>query len=544
MVSTEGGVEIEKVAAETPEKIIKEAIDPAVGMQGYQARKLAFGLGLEGLQFKNAVKFLMALYNTYDATDASIVEINPLVVTKEGDVIALDAKMNFDDNALYRHKDIVNYRDFEEEEPLEIEASKYDLNYIKLDGNSLAARIGIYVAYRSNVAIHHVTIEDFNYNGIYFYETHNYWAALTYDQMTGNSVRYCTITNSSIMGGPSPGGAIKVIANDGLVIEYNTIDQTDRAEGSNGNCILGVWNKRLKIRHNTMTKLDYNASAFNFFVETWNNMGDYDINDNTFYGLAAVAPGGVFNAPAGDCTYGVKIYNNQFLNDTNAERTHNAIESTRVAIVLEGNLWEDVYIYNNLIQRFGWGIEISTPTSESGGTFEEDWVLSNINIYYNIIEGVGYTDFNYTHGIIWVNETNTDGYTHETDGLYIYNNVITGMTGTTYSGVQINANGTLDNVAICNNITYNMDSYGVRLEAHASDSLDMTNCDVTYNDFYGVVALPSPVLSSPSVAIQYHSSISSTPRAKSSVGLKVAEYMALSASLATSSKEDTIKLPV
>jgi len=135
MVSTEGGVEIEKVAAETPEKILKESIDPAVGMQAYQARKLAFGLGLEGVQFKNAVKFLMSLYKAYDATDASIAEINPLVVTKEGDVIALDAKMNFDDNALYRHKDIVEYRDFDEEEPLEIEASKYDLNYIKLDGN-------------------------------------------------------------------------------------------------------------------------------------------------------------------------------------------------------------------------------------------------------------------------------------------------------------------------------------------------------------------------------------------------------------------------
>lgn len=135
MVSTEGGVEIEKVAAETPEKILKATIDPAVGMQAYQARKLAFGLGLEGIQFKNAVKFLMALYKAYDSTDASIAEINPLVVTKEGEVIALDAKMNFDDNALYRHKDIVEYRDFEEEEPLEIEASKYDLNYIKLDGN-------------------------------------------------------------------------------------------------------------------------------------------------------------------------------------------------------------------------------------------------------------------------------------------------------------------------------------------------------------------------------------------------------------------------
>lgn len=360
------------------------------------------------------------------------------------------------------------------------------ISYIKLTGSNLTARIGIIVAYRNNVSIHHITLEDFNHNGIYFYEKHDYWAPLTYPQMTGNSVRYCTITNNGASGIVGvTGGNIRAVATDGLLIEYNTIDQTDRAEGSNGNCIIGVWNKRLKIRYNTMTKLDYNASAFNFFIETWNNMGDYDINDNTFYGLATVAPGGVFNAPAVDCTYGIKIYNNEFLNDANAERTHNAIESTRVAIVIEGNLWEDVYIYNNLIQRYGWGIEISTPTSKSGGTFEEDWVLSNINIYYNIIENVGYTDFNYTHGIIWVNETNNDGYTHETDGLYIYNNVITGMTGTTYSGVQINANGVLDNVAICNNITYNMDSYGVRLEAHASDSLNMTNCDVTYNDFYG-----------------------------------------------------------
>jgi succinyl-CoA synthetase beta subunit len=135
MVSTEGGVEIEKVAAETPEKILKETIQPEVGLQIYQARKLAFGLGLTENQNKNAVKFLMALYKAYEATDASLAEINPLVVTKEGEVIALDAKMNFDDNALYRHPDIVTMRDFDEEDPLEIEASKYNLNYIKLDGN-------------------------------------------------------------------------------------------------------------------------------------------------------------------------------------------------------------------------------------------------------------------------------------------------------------------------------------------------------------------------------------------------------------------------
>ncbi len=135
MVSTEGGVEIEKVAAETPEKILKETIDPSVGIQTYQARKLAFGLGLQGDQLKNAVKFILSLYKAYEETDASLAEINPLVVTKEGSVIALDAKMNFDDNALYRHPDILEYRDLDEEEPLEIEASKYNLNYIKLDGN-------------------------------------------------------------------------------------------------------------------------------------------------------------------------------------------------------------------------------------------------------------------------------------------------------------------------------------------------------------------------------------------------------------------------
>ncbi len=135
MVSQEGGVEIEKVAAESPEKIVKEIVEPDLGLQPFQARKLAYALGLKDDQHKKAVKFLFALYKAYEEIDASIVEINPLVITKEGDVIALDAKMNFDDNALYKHKDILEYRDVDEEDKLEVEASKYDLNYIKLDGN-------------------------------------------------------------------------------------------------------------------------------------------------------------------------------------------------------------------------------------------------------------------------------------------------------------------------------------------------------------------------------------------------------------------------
>ena len=135
MVSTEGGMEIEKVAAETPDKIVKETVEPELGLQQYQARKLAYSLGLSGDQLKNCVKFLTALYDAYEKTDASLAEINPLVVTQEGSVLALDAKMNFDDNALGSHPDIVAYRDLDEEDPLEVEASKYSLNYIKLDGN-------------------------------------------------------------------------------------------------------------------------------------------------------------------------------------------------------------------------------------------------------------------------------------------------------------------------------------------------------------------------------------------------------------------------
>ena len=135
MASTEGGVEIEKVAAERPELIFKEWVDPAVGFQGFQGRKLAFQLGLAGETHKQAVKFISGLYKAFQASDASLAEINPLLVTKQGQVLALDAKMNFDDNAIPRHPDIQAMRDLDEEDTLEVEASKFNLNYIKLDGN-------------------------------------------------------------------------------------------------------------------------------------------------------------------------------------------------------------------------------------------------------------------------------------------------------------------------------------------------------------------------------------------------------------------------
>jgi succinyl-CoA synthetase beta subunit len=135
MASTEGGVEIEEVAARTPGKILRVAVDPVEGLQPFYGRKVAFGLGLEGTQVASAVKFLSGMYNAFIALDASLVEINPLVVTGAGEVMALDAKMNFDDNALFRHREIADLRDEDEEDPTEREAARHDLNYVKLGGN-------------------------------------------------------------------------------------------------------------------------------------------------------------------------------------------------------------------------------------------------------------------------------------------------------------------------------------------------------------------------------------------------------------------------
>ena len=135
MASAAGGMDIEEVAAKTPEQIMKETVDPAVGFRSFQARKLAFGLSIPGTLANQAVKFMQSLYGAYEQMDASLMEINPFLLTKDNRLIALDAKINFDENALFRHKEFLDLRDLNEEDPLEIEASKFDLNYIKLDGN-------------------------------------------------------------------------------------------------------------------------------------------------------------------------------------------------------------------------------------------------------------------------------------------------------------------------------------------------------------------------------------------------------------------------
>jgi succinyl-CoA synthetase beta subunit len=141
MASAQGGMSIEEVAAKDPAAILRERIDPIVGFRPYQARNLAFGLGLPPEEVTKAVPFLTSLYRAFEATDASLVEVNPFLMTRSGDLLALDAKVNFDDNALFRHPELVELRDFDEEEPLEVEASKYSLNYIKLEGGAVGCMV-------------------------------------------------------------------------------------------------------------------------------------------------------------------------------------------------------------------------------------------------------------------------------------------------------------------------------------------------------------------------------------------------------------------
>ena len=163
MASTEGGVEIEKVAEETPEKILKAWINPITGMMPYQARELAFGLGLQGVQIKDAVKFFMGLYQAFVKSDASLAEINPLVITEDDQVMALDAKFNFDDNAMYRQKQIAQMHDPDEEDPRELEAHEYDLSYVALDGNIGCMVNGAGLAMSTMDVIKHVGGEPANF---------------------------------------------------------------------------------------------------------------------------------------------------------------------------------------------------------------------------------------------------------------------------------------------------------------------------------------------------------------------------------------------
>lgn len=359
------------------------------------------------------------------------------------------------------------------------------ISYITLTGSNLTAGRGIFVGYRNNVEIHHCTIEDFTYYGIYFYASQTSYPDLF---MTGHSVHDCIITNCSNRATGYEGN-VRAHGTDGLLIYNCTFDNRERAAGSNGSSITTARNKRLKVYNNTFYRNDSEIAAdgtygWNFFIENWDYRGDCEYYNNTHYGLAKVDIGGELNAVDDDCTYGFKVYNNVFLNAANAPRSVNGNEEDYVCITIEGDEHEKVEVYNNYIQRYNWGIALTTPSSGTG-YWHHNWNWDDIKIHHNVIENIGYSDFaSSAIGIWWVNGTNDPEYDGVFDSIFITNNTITGNNGGTYPGsygIRMDANEVVTNVIIANNIIYGFAYNAIVIAEHANDSLSITGIDVVHN---------------------------------------------------------------
>jgi hypothetical protein len=347
------------------------------------------------------------------------------------------------------------------------------ISYLRFEGSSLTSNAAVTVRYRKNVKIHNCTFIDFNDSAVNFFNNNNgYIAAPTINYATGNELHDCIITNCSGITNRDIVGNVTYTGQDGLLIYDNVFTQTARAAGSNGNIIKCFWQKDVLIYDNTFYKNNLEAGQWNFFLEQWNYIGGCEIHDNIFYGLAAVDLGGNDNSLAVGETFGYKVYNNQFLNAANASGT-----GASVAISIEGHEHQLVYVYNNLIQRYGVGIAMTTASEEI------NYSMHDIYIYYNILESIGWTDSAFSYGVRWLNETPHIGYANTGNNINIVNNVITAMVGATYQGIGVYGNGDLDNLNIKNNIIYNFDNDAVHIgEANGHLVMDIVN--IIYNDFF------------------------------------------------------------
>lgn len=354
------------------------------------------------------------------------------------------------------------------------------ISYLTIDGASKTALRCIAVNYRNNVVLHDLIIEDFAYGGIRYYVSDAYPTLYA----TGNAVYNCTITNSA--GQVDPGsnypGDLRISGMNGFLCYNNYFDNTVSAAGNNGNSIAFARNKKTKIHDNEFHRLNSEIDKWNFFCETTSSSGDNEYYNNDHYGLAKVSFGGSENTNDGDCTYGFKVYNNNFYNNAVGARVVGGETQTYYCLNLEGNKWDGVFIYNNYIQNFGFGIELSTPKGDTGGYWDENWVWNNVNVYYNIIDGIGYDGYNYGTGIIWINETNVD-VTGTFTNILIANNVIVNKDNG-YQGIRISGNGTMTGLDISNNIVCDFSNYGIYIDEHSTDGFALTNADITYNDMY------------------------------------------------------------
>jgi hypothetical protein len=361
------------------------------------------------------------------------------------------------------------------------------ISYIELNGSSYTSSRAIQVSYRNNVEIHHCTIKDFNYSGIWYYVSASYPSVF----LTGCHVHDCEIINcTSYIGAASYTGSIRLGGTDGTEISNNILINTGRT--GEGQSLYFIRNKRHHIHDNKLYRDDTEIAGdgtyyWNFYLEEWDYKGGAEYHDNKHFGLAKLSLGGEFNEITDGETFGYKVYNNLFYGEDWGPRLVNGTDEDYVAITIEGDGHNEVYIYNNYIEKFNVGVALSTPSSGTG-YWHHDWDWDGIYVYGNIIKEVCYKDFTWSSiGIWWINNTNDPEYDGDFRNINIYNNTITGGNSGTYRGyhgIGVYANETVTNVNIKNNLIYNFAQYGISFTEDASDSLVLTNLAINYNNLY------------------------------------------------------------
>lgn len=363
------------------------------------------------------------------------------------------------------------------------------ISYIKLSGNNYTSSRAIYIGYRNNINIHHLTIEGFNYTGIYA----NGSDGSTYPNLflTGIVIQHCILNdNGSYIGADGYCGSIRLRGTDGADISYNRI-KNDGREECNSHCFSTYRNRRLKIHDNTLWKRDQEVTSdsteyWNFFLEEWNYKGGSEYYNNIHYGLAKFSLGGNENELTDGTTFGYKVYNNKWLNDSTGYRTYRGETDTKYCINVEGNGHEKVYVYGNYIQNFAWAIELSAPTSGGGSYWNESWFFKDIWFYYNIIDGVGNQDFAYNYGFRFIIEKQNEDYYSKLENIKFNNNTViaanSGVNG--FHGIGIICSDTVAGLEVKNNIFVGFTDDAIDITAHAGETLLITGLNITNNIFY------------------------------------------------------------
>jgi len=365
------------------------------------------------------------------------------------------------------------------------------ISHIRLTGNDITSTRAIYVGYRNNVQIHDCVIEDFKYSGIYIDASATYLTVfVTGIKIFDNIINNCSSREGA--GGRYP-GSLRLRGCDGAEVYGNTFDNTERARSLNGNTFQ-VWRcKRLDVHDNIFYRNDHEISdggteEWNFFWEEWNYKGDSRYYNNTHYGLAKFSLGGQENDIEEGCTFGYKVYGNQFLNETHGYRTVNGNTTTYYAICVEGQGHQKVDVYGNYIQKYEMGIELSTPEAPSGTQWPYNWEWDDIRVHNNVIEEVGCADFTYGQGVWIIFETDDEPYKGTYKNILIANNTITAAdlgANTSNYGIYFDLNGTVTNLRVINNNVTGFASYAVRVQEHLTDSLTLNGFDAIYNCFNG-----------------------------------------------------------